>query len=260
MFTSPSTVRTMKSGAAIFSLVAFALAGCAAPLVTPKLPTFQSKIGHAADWGALADRTAQRFADAYGGATAVYVAPGPADMPFAAAYRNFLEQALLQRHFTVLETASPAPVLAKADCTQDGCPIQETVSPAVVLRFGVQTFLYRNGDDRPFPVGYASFWSAAYALGVVARHVSRWDTGAAIVGGAGPVIDMLAAMGDTTKAEVVLTLTASDGARLVYRDSETVYVHPEELLFYWTHMPDAVPQAKAPDITMTALSVRPGSR
>ncbi len=244
------TVRAMKSGAAMLSVAAFVLAGCAVPLVTPKSPAFQSKVDHASDWSDMAARTAQRFADAYHGTTpAVYVAPGPADMPFAAAYRNRLEQELLDRHF----------------------PVQERSNGAVVLRFEVQTFLYRNGDQKPFPVGYASFWTTLAAIGIELRHVSSLDTATAIGAGAGPLVDILASMADTTNAEVVLTVTVEDGAQpieknlhleqqLYYRDSQTAYIHPQELPFYWTHMADNVPQAKAPDIAEIALPVRPGTR
>lgn len=247
----------MKSKPVLLGILSLTLAGCSAPLVAPDPPVFQSKMGHATDWSALADRTAERFAEVYGNMTPVYVEPGPADMPFAVAYRSFLEQDLLQRRFTVLETARPM-ASAQADCTQSGCPIRESVSAPVVLRFGVQTFLYRNGDDKLFPIDYATFWTTLGAIGVQLRNVSSLDTAGAIGAGAGPVLDILASMADTTKAEVVLTLTVSGGDRLLYRDSETVYVHPEELPLYWTHVPDFVPQERQPDIIETALPVRAG--
>lgn len=227
--------RPIRLAAALISVAALGLAGCAAPLVTPKPPTFQPKADHVADWSDLAGRTAQRFAAGFhGNAPAVYVAPGPADMPFAAAYRNMMEQELLRRNFRV----------------------QETAAGAVVLRFEVQTFLYRNNDQKLFPVDYATFWTSLAAIGIQLRHVASLDTGAAIGAGAGPVFDILASMADTTNAEAVLTLTVSDGSQLYYRDSETLYVHPEELPFYWTHTPDVVPQSKAPDIAVTELRVR----
>lgn len=227
----------MKFTVICLPVLAVLLAGCSAPLVAPSGPTFQSKIGHAADWNALADRTAARFAEsAQGDKTVVFVAPGPADMPFAAAYKSLLEQDLLEKGFRV----------------------QETASGAAVLRFGVQTFLYRNSDDKPFPAGYASFWTTLYALGSQLRNVSSIDTGAAIVAGAGPLVDILKSMGDTTKAEVLLTLTVTDGTRLLYRDSETLYVHPEELPFYWTHVSDFSPQVRQADAVEVSLPVRGG--
>lgn len=231
---SPPAMARMLA-ATLLSLAAFAVAGCAAPLVKPKAPTFQPKAAHVVDWSDLAQRTARRFANSFRGNTpAVYVAPGPADMPFAAAYRNLLEQDLLRRQLRV----------------------QETAVGAVVLRFQVQTFLYRDGDQKLFPVDYATLWTTLAAIGIQLRHVASLDTGAAIGLGAGPVVDVLASMADTTNAEAVLTLTVSDGTQLYYRDSETLYVRPEELPFYWTRVADVVPQARAPDIAVTELPVR----
>jgi len=213
---------------------ALALTACEAPLVRPEAPGFQSKAQHVSDWNELAERTVARFSDTLGGnAPSVFVAPGPADMPFAAAYRALLEQELLERHFRV----------------------QETAQGAVVLRFDVQTFLYGNHDEK-LPADYASFWTTAAALGAQLRHVSRLDTGAGIAGAVGPVLDVLASLYDTTKAEAFVTTTVSDGSRLFYRDTETLYVHPTELPFYWTRMPDFTPQAKMADVAEANLAVR----
>lgn len=234
VFTSLSTVRVFIGGVLCLSTLALGLGGCSTPQVTPQLPIFQSKIGHAADWNALARRTTTHFATSLNGdMPAVFVAPGPADMPFAAAYRSLLEQELMRKGFRV----------------------QETAVGAVVLRFGVQTFLYANGNEK-LPVDYASFWTTIYALGSQLRHVASLDTGVAIAAGAGPIIDILKSMTDTTKAEVMLTVTVEHGTDLLYRDTETMYVHPEELPFYWTHVPDFLPQAKQTDIAEISLPVR----
>jgi hypothetical protein len=215
---------------------ALALTACEAPLVMPQAPSFQSKAQHVSDWDELAKRTAVRVSDRLGdNPPAVFVAPGPADMPFASTYRTLLEQELLESHFRV----------------------QETAQGAVVLRFDVQTFLYGNHDEK-LPTDYASFWTTASALGVQLRQVSRLDTGAGIASATGPILDVLASLYDTTKAEAFVTITVSDGAELFYRDTETLYVHPTELPFYWTRMPDFTPQTKVADIAETDLPVHGG--
>lgn len=212
----------MKAHAILSAALVVSLTACASPLAVPKLPSFQAKATQNADWSELAYRTAGRFVRWLGATpSAVYIAPGPSDMPFAAAYRNALEQELHQR----------------------GIRVQETASDATVLRFDVQTFWYKDQHQK-WPVEYGTFWTTAAALGAQARDISRVDTSMAVAGGAGPVMDILMAMFDTTNAEVALTVTVYDGSRLAYRDGETLYIRPTELPFYWSKMPDFVPQAK----------------
>jgi hypothetical protein len=226
----------MKPQAIILAVSALLLTACASPLVVPKPPSFQEKIAHTADWSALTSRTAQHFATALGTPpSAVYVAPGPSGMPFATAFRNFLEQKLLER----------------------GIRVQETAAGATVLRFEVQTFWYKS-ERQKLPVEYASFWTTAAALGAQARDISSVDTALGVAGGAGPIMDILKAMFDTTNAEVALTVTVLDGTRLAYRDSETFYIRPTELPFYWSQVPGFMPQSRPPVPEEIALPVRSG--
>ena len=220
-------------------LLALVLVGCAEPLVTPKPPTFQSKADHVSDWADLADKAAEHLASTLdGNKPEVYVAPGPADMPFAVAFRKLLEQDLLLRHF----------------------PVKESAAGALVVRFDTQTFLYRNNSHK-FPVEYASFWTTVSALGLQLRNVAGLDTGAAIAAGAGPVLDALAEMTDTTNAEVLVTLTVADDKGLYYRDTRTLYIYPTELPFYWTSVPDFSAQSDSlPPLTDVSLPVRPDNR
>lgn len=229
-------------------MLAFTLAACSAPLVTPNPPTFQSKVTHVSDWNAMAKRTAGRFATSHDRNTPVFVAPGPADMPFAVSYRKLLEQALLEKGFHIVETPVDGIVATASD------PIVSTLSHPTILRFDVETFLYRNSDGKPVPYGTAL--TAASAAASQLRHIASIDTGAGIVAGAGAVFDILWSMYDTTKAEVMITDTVYDGTRLEYRDSRTIYVHPSELNFYWTRIPDSVPQTKFQPVTETSLPVR----
>jgi len=206
-------------------ILALAAGGCAAPLVTPRPPTFQEKVEYVSDWSALAGRTARRIASTlHASPPKVFVAPGPVDMPFAVAYRKLLEQALLEQ----------------------GYPVVENSTDAMVVSFDAQTFLYGQYDRR-YPCGYATCLTTAYAIGTQLRHVSSIDTGAAIVAGAGPIVDLLYSLNDTTQAEVLLTITVADATHLHYRDTESFYVQPSDLRFYWTALPDSPPQSMASD-------------
>jgi hypothetical protein len=226
----------MISRTLALAVLALLLTSCASPLALPRPPSFQHRIDRSADWSTLANRTAQNFLAATGAASSpVYVAPGPTDMPFAAAFRDLLEQALLER----------------------GAHLQETAQGAIVLRFEVRSYWYRN-ERQKLPGDYASFWTTAAVLGAQTRDISSLDTALAVAGGAGPVMDILKAAFDTTNAEVTLTVTVFDGNRLTYRDNDTFFIRPTELPFYWSQMPGVVPQARPMTPQDVALPVRAG--
>lgn len=238
----------MKSGAIFLFALPFLLTACSSPLVMPSPPTFQSKVTHASDWRALAESTASQFAASHDHNTPVFVAPGPSDMPFAVAFRSQLEEALLQKGFRVVETASELAVVGSS-----GEPL-ETVSQATVLRFGVQAFLYKNDDGKPVPYGTAL--TTAFAAGSQLRHITSLDTGVAIAGGSGPLWDILSSLYNTTKAEVLIDISIYNGTHLEYRNSEPFYIHPSELNFYLTNIPDFSPQIKSQPVTEVSLPVR----
>src|ERR1700761_7825204 len=88
------------------------VSGCAAPLVTPNPLTMQYKAAHTSDWLNLARRTVDALpSSSLTEKPRVFVAPGPADMAFANAYRTYLEQALSERGFQVVESSQDAVVL-----------------------------------------------------------------------------------------------------------------------------------------------------
>lgn len=220
------------------------LAACAAPLVKPNFtPNAQYKVGHAADWQALARRSVAALP---GGTITekpkVFIAPGPADMPFAAAYRSYLEEALSERDFQVVSSAPGA----------------------VVLNFDVATYLYGSatGNQKQL-IDYASFWTTLGGVASQLRHISSVDTGVFAGVVAGPVIDVLASMTATTRAEVVVTTRVVDAERTHYLKSEAFYVQPTDLPFYWTAMPTGAPQVMTADaggLALVSMPVVRGSR
>jgi hypothetical protein len=122
-----------------------------------------------------------------------------------------------------------------------GYPVVETSDNAVALNFDVQTYLYGAGNQKRL-VQYASFWTTLGAIGTQLRHISSYDTGVAVGAAAGPILDVLNAINDTTPAEVTVTLTVTDRDRLHFTQAENFYVQPNDLPFYWTSVPDSVPQ------------------
>ncbi|HWE45009.1 MAG TPA: hypothetical protein VG407_03190 [Caulobacteraceae bacterium] len=227
--------------ASVLGLVLLALTSCAAPLVHPNLPTFQYKAEHASDWQRLAVRAVERLPSSQlTSKPRVFVAPGPSDMPFAMAYRQYLEQSLSEHGFQVMESSADA----------------------VVLNFNVQTFLYGNwrGNEKRL-VDYASFYTSVYAVGSQLRHISSYDTAVGAGAVAGPIFDVLAAMNDTTRAEVVLTVSVQDDSRLHYINSESFYVQPTDLPFYWSQLPANAPQTmRAEALPVVSLPVVKGYR
>lgn len=213
------------------------LAGCAHPLVKLDPLVTQSKVEDVADWDALANRQAEKFAVALGvapynervsapavvldaqsagrpkGVRPFHIVAGSSD--FASAFKPLLEKHLLEH----------------------GYAVSQSNEGSWEIRIDTQTFLYDREGRNKSPVQYATFWTSAYALGVLARNVSQIDTGAAIAAAAGPLVDTLAYMNDITNAEVLLVLTMADSVRVSYRGTEEFYVHPSDLPRYWDDRP-----------------------
>jgi len=228
----------MRTRILLLTAATFVLTACTTPLVTPDVPSFQHKMSNERDWDALANRTASAVVDHFDGQLpVVFVAPGPSDMPFAATFHNLLQQEFLAR----------------------GIQVDDRGLGATVVTFDVQTFKYRNSRDKSV-FDYASFWTIGGAGASQTRKIVSADTAAAIGSGIGPAADILMALFDGTKAEVVVTLTVRRGTNLVYRDMRTVFVQPTELPLYWTQLGEWTPQAKAYNAPDVDLSINGGYR
>jgi hypothetical protein len=204
----------MRSDLILAAALLVGLAGCAAPLVRPDPPMWQSKATHAANWEALADRAVAALPP--GDRAPVYVESTEVSSDFDRAFKAFVEERLLAANFSVATEASP---------------------DATVLQFDVQRLLYVDGNEKPI-TSYASLYSAVAAISDGLRHISRLDTAVGAGVAAGPLIDVLSAINDTTPAEVILTTRIESGGRLQYERGEMFYVKPSDLPFY---MPGAGP-------------------
>jgi hypothetical protein len=200
----------LKQGLLAVSLAA-ALAGCAAPLVRPNALAMQTKSEHAHDWQGLAQRAVLKLpSTVHDTRPAVFVESAPEESEFNTAYRRFVEQALYEANYPVLTTPRGA---------------------QIIIRTSVQPFLYDHGHEKSL-FSYASFYTTAAAAGGQLRHISSTDTGffAGLV--AGPILDVLIGMNATTKAEVVVSTTISEGGNYHYLGSETMYVQPSDLVLF----------------------------
>jgi len=232
----------MKKAVLAAVVAAMALGGCAGPLVKPGAFVLQNKVGHASDWKHVARRAAEAFA-----ATTrttekpkVFVAPGPADMPFAAAYRGYLERELLRLDYPVVDTAAGA----------------------VVINFEVQTYWYgsASGNQKQL-IEYTSLLSTLGATGYEMRHMNSPETLIADGYIAGPLIDLLASFNATTRSEVIVNTSVVDEQRAHYLNSESFYVYPSDLPFYWTRLPSTSPTTlKASSLAVVPLPVVNGYR
>lgn len=174
----------MKMKFTVLAATGCLLTACAAPMVKPDGPSIQPRVGFVKDWDELADRTAANFvAQCQCDKRVVFVAPGPAEMPFATAYRKLLEDKLIRKGVAVSENALPA---------------------SVVLTFEVQTFMYDH-TGRLLPAVWIPL---------------------------GAALDSLTSMYDTSRAEVLLTVSVSDGNFLRYRDPAEFYIRPSDVALY----------------------------
>ena len=221
-----AAMKQLGSGVALAATIL--LSGCVSPLTQPSAPMFQRRVSHAQDVkhlaGDVANKLAQRVLAA--GKPTVFVAPGPADMPFAAEFKGYLEQSLMEKGF----------------------PISQTARGAEVVNFEVQPFLY--GDDhQKYPVDYVSVWGIAAKIGrQVDKSVNHddytWYTPGLVVG---PALDLLHSMSQATPAEVVLKVSIVDADRVFYTDARSFYVTPADLPFYMTAIAGAAPQPMSAD-------------
>jgi hypothetical protein len=156
-----------------------------------------------------------------------------ADTEFARAFKGFVTEKLLAANYPV--TNDPA-------------------SAGAILKFDVQWLVYTDVDGNKKPLtSYASLYTTAAALGGQLRHISSVDTALAAGWGVGLVFDFLAALNDTTNAEVILTTKIEDRENVHYLRTETFYVKPTDLTFY---MP---PPEDEPGLPVVTLPVTPAS-
>ena len=228
---------------AVAAVVAASLSvgGCVTPLVQPAPLTLQKKVDHAVNVQQLANSVARKFALRVKTADkpVIYVAPGPGDMPFAGAFKNDLEQALMGQGFAISRTALNAEV----------------------VNFEVQPFLY-GADNQKHLVDYWSFWTTWANIGwQISQGSHSRGTAFAEAGVIGPILDVLDSMDQATPAEVTLTLSVVDANRVYYLDTRNFYVRPADLPFYMTRVPKMAPQMMTADtagLPVVALPVRAG--
>ena len=238
---------------------AAALAGCAQPGVELNAPSSQYKITNAAHWESLAARTADslttrlrgvpettggghtlvpgRVETASLGSRTYYINSQQPDSAFSKVFTPYLREALMRK----------------------GYAVSTRQANSVVVNYSAQTFYYGGPGGAKRPIDYASFWTT---LGAVALAFTYADFGvktAGIAGGLGlmalgPLIDVLAQTGDVTKAEVVLTTSVVSGPEVAHQHSETLYVKPADMTFYWSEYPELRPM-ETPGIGSDALAL-----
>lgn len=221
---------------------ALLLSGCARPYVIPNEPQGQYKVEAGQHWQALATRTADRLALALReipdidpgrhivsggriqaaklGARTYYIHAPALDMPFAKAFTPMLQQAL----------------------AKEGYSVSRTPTNSVVVNYSVETYYY-GGENRIKKItNYASLYTTAIGLGLLASTDSWSRAGGGLAAlGSGPVLDLLIASGEITNSEVVMTTSVVDGHSVLYQDTEVFYANPADLPLYWSEFPTSAP-------------------
>jgi hypothetical protein len=239
-------------------VAAVALAGCAQPGVKLNGASSQYKLTNAVHWESLADRTANdltrslrrvteitgaghaivqgRVEPASLGARVYYVNSQQPDSAFAKVFTPYLQEALIRRGYAVTTRQTNA----------------------VVVNYDAKTFVYGTGGKSP--LDYASFWTTAGAVGLALSYADWSYTTAGIAGGLGlvalgPILDYFAMISDVTNAEVILTTSVVAGPEILYQHSETAYIKPADMAFYWSAYPEMRPM-ETPALAAEALPVR----
>ena len=202
-------------------LLTFSAQGCVAPLVKPEGPTLQYKVDHVVDWHALAARS---VAEMRAASAPVHVAFAEPDTPFARVYAPALEAALIDAGYAV--AAQP--------------------EGARRLEVGVEAFLYGSPDGNGNGLhGKTTLGTAVFGATKLAHITS--DATALLAGAVvAPTIDLLYALGDTTRAEVSVVHRIADGQAVTDVSAQAFYVRPTDLTFYLPIESPALPLAALP--------------
>ncbi len=217
--------------------VLLGLAGCTQPGVKFNPPPTQYMIDYTQQWRLLAKRTVDKLVKDVAKATPIdlightippsketilrplgsrpyFIHTAAVDAPFAKIFTPLLQQELVKRGYTV----------------------SRTPHNALIVNYSVQTFYYRQGRR---PIEYATFWATAAALGYALEvsPVAAIASGLVVAG----ALDVLVEMGKIISSEAVLTTSVVASNHIIHQASESFYVTPTNLPFYWSQYPTSAP-------------------
>lgn len=226
--------------------LAVGVSACAQPVAKIEPLMTQHKVYSARDWHSLADRTATQLVknlskvedfDPSGhmfsehrikslASRSFYITTNGSDSPFAKIFTPLLEEVLLKK----------------------GYVISDNPRNSTVINYNTQTYYY-GGNHGKRAIDYASFWTTAAALGILAADKAIddgsvvWGSGTAalVVAAVGPILDTMIARGEVTEGEVVLHTTVVGPKAILQQSSEAFYIKPSALPFYWSTLPENAP-------------------
>ena len=237
--------------------VAVALSACAQPGVEMNRPSSQYKMTNAVHWESLAARTVDEVTGRLRGVSEVSgaghtIAPGRIEVASLGARTYYVNSQQPDSAFSKVFT----PYLREA-LIRKGYSVSTRQANSVVVNYSAQTFFYGGPKSVKRPVEYATFWTTLSAIGLAFTYADFDRTTAGIAGGLGlmalgPIIDYLSHVGAVTNAEVVLTTTVVSGPEVIHQRSETFYVKPADLPFYWSEYPEMRP-LETPGVNADAM-------
>jgi hypothetical protein len=198
------------------ALVAVLAAGCSAPAVAPKPPTFQQSGTHISDWNRVAARIAdglQRsgyLAVPGSPANTFHVRAMMADSTFLQGVRQSLEGEIMRR----------------------GGMVERSAGRAIVVNLDVD--IVRWGGRLPRPGGLQSAAGAVVGLGIMigdAAPLTAFE-GALAVTALGVIGDIAETVTPRFEAEAAWTATIHDGERLAFQMREPMYIHANDVPIY----------------------------
>ena len=240
--------------------VAAMLTSCAQPGVELNAPSSQHKLTNAVHWESLADRTVDdltrslkrvteisgaghsiiqgRIEPASLGGRVYYINSQQPDSAFAKVFTPYLREALMKKGYSVTTRQANA----------------------VVVNYDAKTFVYGGSSRAKSLLDYATFNTTAAAIGLALSYNDWTYTSAGIAGGLGlmalgPILDYFAMVTDVTNAEVILTTSVVAGPEVLYQHSETAYIQPADLAFYWSAYPEIRP-LETPALAAEALPLQ----
>lgn len=240
------------------AFIAVGLAACSRPASIPQEPSAQYKMGYLQHWQFLARRTADALVEDMahhpelgagfmlsstpaGGEAAASPRPwyihqnGSA---FGQEFAKLLEQELLVR----------------------GHQVSTVPQEATVVNLDASTFLYPDEDASPLKIGPGILAGTLAAVGIV-NHDANWSRGdwAAVALGVGALHDIVSALTDSARGEVLFTTTVMHRDRIIQRYVETFYAEPSRLSLYWSDSfsgPLQMDGAQAADQPLTHIRIQ----
>lgn len=209
---------SLRQGAVPLLAAGLLLAGCNAPNVSLKPPTWQHSATHIAD----GDRAATRIAESL---TQSGLLPGLPGQAAPVPQRNFYIH-VASDGSTFLHVLKPA---LEGEIMRRGGSISRSAAQAMVVNLEVDVVAW--GPRLPRGNGAGTLAGAGFGLGVVLEDAAPLQLldGALVGVGLGLAVDLLDATAPRHGAEIAWRASIYEGDRLAFHAREPMYIHEADI-------------------------------